>query len=61
LQPFDWAIMVPYFGVLLVLSVYGLHRYAMIRGYWKHRGQMLHEAPQRFAELPRITRPVAHL
>jgi len=47
--------MVPYFGVLLVLSVYGLHRYAMIRGYWKHRGQMLHEAPQRFAELPRIT------
>ena len=55
LQPFDWAIMVPYFAVLIVLSVYGLHRYSMIRGYWKHRKDMLHEAPQRFAELPRVT------
>jgi len=55
LQPFDWAIMVPYFLVLIVLSVYGLHRFAMILGYWKHRGEMLDEAPQKFAELPRIT------
>src|SRR5215469_16275476 len=31
LQPFDWALLVPYFGVLIVLSVYGLHRYALIR------------------------------
>jgi cellulose synthase/poly-beta-1,6-N-acetylglucosamine synthase-like glycosyltransferase len=55
LQPFDWAIMVSYFGLLLVLSVYGMHRYSMIRGYWKYRGQMRDEAPGRFAELPRVT------
>jgi cellulose synthase/poly-beta-1,6-N-acetylglucosamine synthase-like glycosyltransferase len=55
LQPFDWAIMIAYFGLLLVLSVYGMHRYSMIRGYWKYRGQMRDEAPQRFAELPRVT------
>src|SRR6185295_4964129 len=55
LQPFDWAIMVPYFGVLAVLSVYGLHRYAMIRGYWKHKNQILDEAPLRFEHLPPVT------
>jgi cellulose synthase/poly-beta-1,6-N-acetylglucosamine synthase-like glycosyltransferase len=53
---FDWAILIPYFSVLVVLSFYGLHRYEMIRGYWKHR-KRLTEAPepQPFAELPRVT------
>jgi cellulose synthase/poly-beta-1,6-N-acetylglucosamine synthase-like glycosyltransferase len=55
LQPFDYAILVPYFAVLIVLSIYGLHRYHMIRGYWKYRYQMPTEAPQRFERLPRVT------
>src|ERR1700733_10179711 len=56
LQFFDWAIMVPYFAVLGVLSVYGLHRYETIRGYLKHRKRLSEaEAPARFAELPRVT------
>jgi cellulose synthase/poly-beta-1,6-N-acetylglucosamine synthase-like glycosyltransferase len=55
LQPFDWAIMTPYFLVLIVLSVYGLHRYSMIRGYLKYRKLMPETAPQKFAELPRVT------
>src|ERR1019366_6321485 len=55
LQPFDYAILVPYFTVLIILSFYGLHRYHMIRGYWKYRKQMPTEAPQRFAQLPRVT------
>ena len=55
LQPFDWAILVPYFTVLIVLSFYGLHRYHMIRGYWKYRKQMPTEAPQKYAQLPRVT------
>src|ERR1700734_2402908 len=55
LQPFDYAILVPYFGVLIVLSFYGLHRYHMIRGYVKYRKQMPTEAPQKFAQLPRVT------
>jgi cellulose synthase/poly-beta-1,6-N-acetylglucosamine synthase-like glycosyltransferase len=53
---FDYAIMIPYFAVLVVLSMYGLHRYEMIRGYWKHRKKFHVEAtPAVFAELPRVT------
>jgi cellulose synthase/poly-beta-1,6-N-acetylglucosamine synthase-like glycosyltransferase len=52
---FDWLILVPYFAVLGVLSCYGLHRYEMIRGYWKHRKKFTGEPPSRFANLPRVT------
>ncbi len=53
---FDYAIMVPYFAVLVVLSMYGLHRYEMIRGYWKHRKKFHVEVqPVPFAQLPRVT------
>src|ERR1700722_9386560 len=53
---FDYAILVPYFAVLIVLSFYGLHRYEMIRGYWKHRKRLSEApAPAPFAELPRVT------
>ena len=55
LMPFDWAMIIPYFGVLIVLSLYGLHRYAMIRGYMKHRKQFTGKPPGRFAVLPRVT------
>jgi cellulose synthase/poly-beta-1,6-N-acetylglucosamine synthase-like glycosyltransferase len=55
LQPFDYAILVPYFAILIILSFYGLHRYHMIRGYWKYRKQMPTEAPQKFEQLPRVT------
>ncbi len=34
---FDWAMLIPYFTVLFILSVYGLHRYDIIRTYFKHR------------------------
>src|SRR5579883_508432 len=55
LEFFDYAILVPYFAVLIVLSFYGLHRYEMIRGYWKHRRNILEEPPRRFEQLPRVT------
>jgi len=53
---FDWAMLIPYFGVLIVLSCYGLHRYAMIRGYMKHRKSFTSGEPLvRFETLPRVT------
>jgi len=55
LEWFDWAMMVPYFTVLIILSFYGMHRYEMIRGYWKHRKQFTEVPPQRFETLPRVT------
>ena len=53
--PFDWAMIIPYFSALIVLSLYGLHRYTMIRGYMKHHKRFTGEPPSRFAELPRVT------
>src|SRR5947209_7001208 len=55
LQFFDWALLVPYFGVLAILSVYGIHRYEMVRGYLKHKKKLLAEPPVKFDRLPRVT------
>lgn len=52
---FDWAILISYFAVLIVLSCYGLHRYEMIRGYLKHRNHLPETAPHNFDVLPRVT------
>src|SRR5215831_4324653 len=52
---FDWAMLVPYFTILLVLSVYGLHRYEVIRTYFKHRKNATAEPSRRFEQLPPVT------
>src|SRR4029079_18861240 len=55
LAPFDWAILIPYFGILFLLSLYGLHRYETIRTYFKHRKNAVSEPRARFEQLPRVT------
>src|SRR5271170_1254981 len=55
LEFFDWALLIPYFAVLIILSFYGCHRFEMIRKYLKHRRDLAPEPAQRFAELPRVT------
>ena len=52
---FDWAMLIPYFGILFVLSIYGIHRYDVIRTYFKHRKNAVAEPPQQFQQLPRVT------
>jgi cellulose synthase/poly-beta-1,6-N-acetylglucosamine synthase-like glycosyltransferase len=52
---FDWAMLIPYFTVLGILSIYGLHRYDIIRTYFKHRKQAVTEPPRRFEQLPPVT------
>src|SRR3954463_1590797 len=52
---FDYAILIPYFAILIVLSCYGLHRYEMIRGYWKYRKNLSETPPLNFEQLPRVT------
>jgi hypothetical protein len=47
---FDWAMMIPYFTVLLILSVYGLHRYDVIRTYFKHRKNATGEPRKRWEQ-----------
>ena len=37
---FDLSLLIPYFGILIILSVYGLHRYDIIRMYFKYRKEL---------------------
>ena len=52
---FDWAMLIPYFTLLGILSLYGIHRYVILRTYFKHRQKLPREAPGRFEQLPRVT------
>jgi len=52
---FDWAMLIPYFSVLVVLSVYGIHRYDIIRTYFKYRKNATGEPAKRFETLPPVT------
>src|ERR1051326_6693096 len=53
---FDWAMLVPYFTVLIILSIYGLHRYDVIHTYFKYRKNATREPSRwRFEELPPVT------
>src|SRR2546425_3007925 len=51
---FDLSILIPYFTILGILSIYGLHRYYLTFLYLKNRNK----APrplERFDSLPRVT------
>src|SRR5438445_13863495 len=52
---FDWALLIPYFSILAILSVYGLHRYEVIRTYFKHRRKAVDRSALRFEQLPAVT------
>ena len=52
---FDASLMLPYFAVMLMLSVYGLHRYKMAYLYFKFRKNYQPEPLAHFDELPRVT------
>ena len=47
---FDWALMIPYFSVLIILSAFGLHRYEIIRGYLKHKKKLTDGPASRFEQ-----------
>ncbi len=55
LSAFDWALLIPYFGILLVLSVYGVHRYETVRRYIKYGKNLRQTAEQKFQALPTVT------
>jgi len=55
LSPFDWALLIPYFGILIILSVYGLHRYETMRRYRKYRKNLPERPTNRFEKLPTVT------
>jgi cellulose synthase/poly-beta-1,6-N-acetylglucosamine synthase-like glycosyltransferase len=52
---FDWSMLIPYFVTLGILSIYGLHRYDIIRTYFKYRKNATKEPSTRFERLPHVT------
>ena len=54
---FDYALLIPYFIVLIWLASYGLHRYTLVYLYYKNRKKRASSdnPPGHFAELPRVT------
>jgi cellulose synthase/poly-beta-1,6-N-acetylglucosamine synthase-like glycosyltransferase len=52
---FDAALLIPYFAVMIVLAIYGMHRYTLVYLYYKHRKDYRPDPPQRFDELPAVT------
>ncbi len=57
LEFFDYALLVPYFALLFILSIFGLHRYEMVREYFKYKNKHSHEPTAKFApgDLPKVT------
>jgi len=51
---FDLAMMIPYFIVLFVLAVYGLHRYWLVYDYFAY-SKNVPPAPPPVAHWPRVT------
>jgi hypothetical protein len=52
---FDAAVLLPYFAVMIVLALYGVHRYTMCYLYFKYRKNYNPNPPRHFDELPRVT------
>jgi len=52
---FDAALLTPYFAVMILLAIYGVHRYTLVYLYYKHKKNYNPNPPGYFEELPRIT------
>jgi cellulose synthase/poly-beta-1,6-N-acetylglucosamine synthase-like glycosyltransferase len=52
---FDYALLIPYFIVLILLASYGLHRYVLVYLYYKNRAKHTVDPPAYFEDLPRVT------
>ena len=55
LNSFDLALLIPYFTLLTILSIYGLHRYSLVYTYLKHKKNATREPLRRFEQLPAVT------
>jgi cellulose synthase/poly-beta-1,6-N-acetylglucosamine synthase-like glycosyltransferase len=52
---FDLALLIPYFAVMIVLSIYGIHRYTLCYLYHKYRENYDPNPGGHFDQLPRVT------
>jgi len=54
-NPFDAALLIPYFAVMILLAIYGVHRYTLCYLYFKYRKNYDPNPPRHFDELPFVT------
>jgi cellulose synthase/poly-beta-1,6-N-acetylglucosamine synthase-like glycosyltransferase len=54
LNSFDLAVMIPYFIVMIILALYGMHRYWLVYYFYKYR-QNVPPAPPEVTDWPRVT------
>jgi cellulose synthase/poly-beta-1,6-N-acetylglucosamine synthase-like glycosyltransferase len=52
---FDLMLLLPYFAVMIMLAIYGIHRYQLTWLYFRHKKNYNPDPPQHFAELPMVT------
>ncbi len=52
---FDLALLIPYFIVLIILAMYGAHRYWLVYLYYKNKQNKTTAPAARFTDLPRVT------
>jgi cellulose synthase/poly-beta-1,6-N-acetylglucosamine synthase-like glycosyltransferase len=52
---FDYAIMAPYFVLLGILSIFGLHRFEILWRYHRNKHKLNQPPAANFQELPRVT------
>jgi cellulose synthase/poly-beta-1,6-N-acetylglucosamine synthase-like glycosyltransferase len=50
-----WPLTVVYVLVLLLIAIYGLHRYWLVYLYYRNRRHAVGDPPHRFDDLPRVT------
>ncbi len=51
---FDVAVMAPYFVVMIILAMYGIHRYVLVYNFFKNRKRIAPPPPE-ISEWPRVT------
>jgi cellulose synthase/poly-beta-1,6-N-acetylglucosamine synthase-like glycosyltransferase len=54
LNSFDSAVMAPYFVVMVILAMYGIHRYVLVYHFYKNRKRVAPPPPE-IGEWPRVT------
>ena len=55
ISSFDWVLVGLYLATMVVLSLYGLHRYQLVYLYHKYKRNTPGEPVRRFEQLPRVT------
>ncbi len=52
---FDALMLIPYFAVMILLALYGIHRYTLCYQYYKYKKNYNPNPPAQFDELPMVT------